>query len=283
MTSEEIEHLLVEYMNGEISGPNKELLENLFRDDERIRLEANEFISVWQSLDNIPFSKHSEELMDTTFYDMLKKEEGQLKKTGAIHFLSKNKWMSIAACLILGLFIFFLGRFTSQKNTAALSYDAGKAAPDADNAINKFVQGSKPSNSSFKNSYARLNSDNIDKRLSSVYASERIVAIWAMVNSAQLNHAELVRLEMILKEDPNPAVRLTVVEAISPFIKKEDVQNVLIDGLENQTDELIQTTIADVLINGHVKKAVPYLVNFSNHKGINEDARSKIELRIESL
>jgi hypothetical protein len=283
MTSEEIEHLLVEYMNGEISGPNKELLENLFRDDERIRLEANEFISVWQSLDNIPFSKHSEELMDTTFYDMLKKEEGQLKKTGAIHFLSKNKWMSIAACLILGLFIFFLGRFTSQKNTAALSYDAGKAAPDADNAINKFVQGSKPSNSSFKNSYARLNSDNIDKRLSSVYASERIVAIWAMVNSAQLNHAELVRLEMILKEDPNPAVRLTVVEAISPFIKKEDVQNVLIDGLENQTDELIQTTIADVLINGHVKKAVPYLVNFSNHKGINEDARNKIELRIESL
>ena len=61
-----------------------------------------------------------------------------------------------------------------------------------------------------------------------------------------LNAADLKMLEMALSEDPNPNVRLMVVNSLRPLLSRQNVQQVLINSLDRQGDVMVQTSIVTI-------------------------------------
>src|ERR687886_257416 len=71
MKRQEIEQLLADYANGQISPEDRQRLESLFEADAAFKQEADEMAAVWASLKAVEEFEQPSVAMDVQFYAML--------------------------------------------------------------------------------------------------------------------------------------------------------------------------------------------------------------------
>ncbi len=126
-------------------------------------------------------------------------------------------------------------------------------------------------------------SSELTQQLRSVYASERIGAIMKITAKNNLNGADLKMLALALSEDPNTNVRLAIINALRPMAARQDIQAVFIKALSGQNDELIKSSLVDLLIDTKSKQAIPQMIAMLGDKNTNADIQNKIKAGIESF
>lgn len=288
MKREEIEQLLAEYTNGEISAVNKQRLEELFKHNATLKAEADEMAVVWQSFKDIADGEQPGAEMDKQFYAMLQNVKAGEPKGARIIQISTahiKTAAAIAACLAM----FVIGRYTVTP-VAIVKYktvvvkqpviNAPEIKPEPVPAVghhtNKTVKPEKEIGTDDNNS-------ELARQLRSVFASERIDAVVKLSAQKELNQSDLKLLELALQEDPNPNVRLMVINSFRPLMNRQNVQQVLISGLNHQDDLLVQSSLVDLLVSAKSKQAIPQMVTLLDNKNTDVMVQNKIKSGIESF
>jgi HEAT repeat protein len=104
-----------------------------------------------------------------------------------------------------------------------------------------------------------------------------------IAGKSNLNTADLKMLEMALSEDPNPNVRLMVVNSLRPLLSRQNVQEVLINALDRQGDVMVQTSIVDMLVTAKSKQAIPQMITLLDNKNTDAMVQNKIKDGIETF
>lgn len=276
MKREEIEQLIAEYVHGKISAPNRLVLENLFANDPALKQEADEMLALWQMMDNTVVEENNDE----QFYDMLQ-DSKQNDNSAKIIKLNFNKaWLyasAVAACII----IFFAGRFTTAP-VEIIKYKTLIVKQQVPAPVQQQIVQTAPLPIIPKSPTKLKPKDEVEapsalaQQLRSVYASERIGAIMSLRGNKNINSADLKILEIALREDENPNVKLTIINVLQPLASQQNVQNVLIRALNTQDDAIAQSSLIDVLVNARSKQALPQMIALLDNKNTSAMVQDKI-------
>ena len=216
MKREEIEQLLAEYVNGEISPANRQLLEKLFGEDLELKKEADEMLAAWQSLNALEESIQPLDTMDDQFYAMLQRAKTDQRMADRVVSINKA-WLQTAAAIIICITAFGIGRFTAspasvfkyktvyvkQPVTAPIQKQAAIAAPIPAKPVTVAIRRAKPA----VNTAIDEDNSQLAQQLRSVYTSERIGAVMKITGKGQLTDADLQQLGIALRADPTSNVR----------------------------------------------------------------------------
>lgn len=281
MKREEIEQLLADYVKGELSETNKVMLEIMFTNDPALKQEANEMLALWQMMDNAVVEGNK----DDEFYHMLQTEKHGGRLTNVI---SLNKaWFyatAAAACII----VFFAGRFTIapveviKYKTRIVKQEVPAPVQEPVVQIATLAATPKPLVNTKSKAEVEMPSA-LAQQLRSVYVSERIDAIAKLSTKKTFSKGELKLLELALNEDPNPNVRLMVINSMRPLINVDGAQQVLIAGLNRQNNLLVQSLLVDVLVETKSKDAIPQMLALLDNKSTDIIVQNKIRGGIESF
>lgn len=271
MKREEIEQLLAEYVSGKVSAPNRLVLENLFANDPALKQEADDMAALWQMMDNTVVEENNDE----QFYDMLKAEQNT-KPTPIIKLIP---WWFYATAVAACIVVFFAGRFTTAP-TEIIKYKTlivkqQVPAPVQQQVVQLPATPKLPVNTKPKAVVEEAPSA-LAQQLRSVYASERIGAIMSLRGNKNINAADLKILEIALREDENPNVKLTIINVLQPLVSQQNVQNVLIRALNTQDDAIAQSSLIDVLVNARSKQALPQMIALLDNKNTSAMVQDKI-------
>ncbi len=277
MKREEIEQLLAEYVNGKISAENKQLLENLFAKDAALKQEAADMLALWQMMDNT----FADENKDDEFYDMLAISK-QKQHPAKVIYLQSRAWLyatAVAACIA----VFFAGRFTASPietikyKTLIVKQQVQVPAPiqQPNTEIAAAAVDQNPA-ITVKPKVDIETPSALAQQLRSVYASERIAAVMSLSGNKNINPADLKILEIALREDANPNVKLTIINVLQPLAKQQNVQNVLIRALNTQEDATTQSSLIDVLANTGSKQALPQMIALLDNKNTSAMVQDRI-------
>ncbi len=286
MKREEIEQLLADYASGEISAADKQYLEELFKQDAKLKEEADELTAVWQSLNDIEEGERPGTGMDEQFYAMLQNAKADQQPAGPIIQLNVS-WLKTAAAIAACIAMFVIGSFT----VAPIEIVKYKTVLVKQRVINE-PQTTQPrflpvAEHTIKNKaqVKGVGKDNspLAQQLRSVYASERIDAVMKIAGRANLSTVDLKMLELALSEDPNPNVRLMVVNSLHRALDKPNVQQVLINALDRQGDVMVQTSIIDMLVGAKSKRAIPQMIALLDNKNTDAIVQNKIKDGIETF
>lgn len=293
MKRDEIEQLLAEYVNGEISPESRRQLEKLFGEDAELKREADEMLATWHSLTGLEENTQPGTDMDDQFYAMLQRAKTDQRMVTRVISINKT-WLQAAAAIIICITAFGIGRFTASpqplfkyktvyvKQPAAVQqFAAAPAAKPTIVVVRQVVkQPQAPADVE--------NNSELAQQLRSVYTSERIGAIMKIAGKGDLTDADLQSLGKALREDPNSNVRLTVLDALRPLASHQNAQAVLISAMGKQEDPLIQTSIVDMLVDAKSKQAIPQMIALldkldDDKKNPNLTMQNKIKAGIESF
>ena len=286
MKREEIEQLLADYASGEISAADKQYLEELFKQDAKLKEEADELTAVWQSLNDIEEGERPGTGMDEQFYAMLQNAKADQQPAGPIIQLNVS-WLKTAAAIAACIAMFVIGSFT----VAPIEIVKYKTVLVKQRVINE-PQTTQPrflpvAEHTIKNKaqVKGVGKDNspLAQQLRSVYASERIEAVGKLSSQKNLNDSDLKLLRLALQEDPNTNVRLMVINSLRPLVNMPNVQQVLISGLNHQDDLLVQSSLVDLLVEAKSKLAIPQMLSLLDNKNTDVMVQNKIKGGIESF
>lgn len=290
MKREEIEQLLADYAGGEISAVDMERLEACFKNDPALKKEADELLVVWQALGNQAESQPMSNAPDEAFYHLLTTEKAAAQPKGRVIQIH-TAWLKTVAAVAACALAFVIGRYTVNNVSPIIQYKtvyvkvptqvkqpASQAVP-----VTTPVLAMQPAHQQNKTRLVEVVSPALTQQLRSVYASERMAAVTKLADSTKINTANLDMLALALREDPNPNVRLTIINALRPISARPTVQKVLIAALSNQDDSMIQSSIVDLLINAKSKLAIPQMIALLDDKKTDVMVQNKIKGGIESF
>ena len=121
MKREEIEQLLAEYVNGEITPPNRQQLEELFGEFPELKKEADEMLAAWQSLSRLEENVQPGTAMDDQFYAMLQRAKTDQRMNSNVITINKT-WLQVAAAILVCITAFGIGRFTAPPSAPVFKY-----------------------------------------------------------------------------------------------------------------------------------------------------------------
>ena len=290
MKREEIEQLLAGYVSGEISAQHRQQLEELFGQDAALKKEADEMLSAWRLIDRMGESEQPGNDMDDQFYAMLQRAQTDQRMNGRVVTINKT-WLQVAAAILICITAFGMGRFTAPPSTPVFKYKTVYTKQPV------VVQSSTPVAAPAKRHDIVLATDKppvrekaeatedveLIQQLRSIYASERIDAVTKIGAKHELSDNDLKNLELALKEDPSPNVRLMILDALRPIIAKQNVQAVLINALDNQDDGMIRSSMVEMLISVRSQQAIPQMIALLNDKSTDPVTQNKIKVNIQSF
>jgi hypothetical protein len=285
MGNEEIEELVMDFIEGDRSDSKRKLLEDLFARDSRLKEETMQDLKLWKLFnrveDDTPFNSET----DIQFYALLQRAKvDQLAYTHTFLYCNRH-WVNVAAVIIFCLIAFSVGRFTKPQVSINRYQTVFVKVPLKQNQLVSTSIGLSVRRSHKTPERYKVNFDYIilNKEMQSLYASKRIMAIVKITERGNLNDADLKILGSALKGDPNPNVRLTILNALRPLSSHVNVQAILLDALNKQDDETIQTEIIDMLINAKSKQAIPRFIAMLDDKKTNMVVQSEIKTGIENF
>jgi len=291
MKREEIEQLLADYASGEISAMDMQRLEVCFANDPTLKKEAGELLTIWQALGIEAENQSVDQAPDQAFYALIATEKATLQPKGRVIQISAV-WLKSAAAIAACALAFVIGRFTAPFDTAPLVQyktvyvkqpvqvqpQIATSAPTVSPSVAKA-----PLQGQTKTSVTEVVNPLLVQQIRSVFASERMAAVSKLADSTQINTANLNMLAIALREDPNPSVRLSIVNALRPISARPKIQQVLIAAMNRQDNCMIQSQIVDLLINARSKQAIPQMMALLDDKHTDSMVQNKIKGGIESF
>jgi len=221
MEKKKLESLLIEYIDGGLTSPERVEVENLLSENEEIRQlyeELREVIDVMQKTEPLELHPGHEKI----FENNLKKEiEAQSPKTV---FFSPVIYRVAAAVALMMLGL--TGGYWLNKN---VQNERELAALKKEMAETKQTM------------MAMLNN--------SQSASQRMQGVNVALNIASPDDDVVVALEKAMKSDPNTNVRLVALEALSKFSAEPSIRKILIESLSDQDDPMVQIALIQLMVS----------------------------------
>ncbi|MCC3151628.1 HEAT repeat domain-containing protein [Hymenobacter sp. BT770] len=114
-------------------------------------------------------------------------------------------------------------------------------------------------------------------------ATERLRAVSYTKQLDDPNARVVNALLSTLNNDPNVNVRLATLEALAPLAQDPTVRLGLVHALANQDSPLVQTALADVMVQLQERRSVKPLRELLKQENLDQTVKSKIEQTIQTL
>ncbi|GAA4033205.1 hypothetical protein GCM10022409_16910 [Hymenobacter glaciei] len=114
-------------------------------------------------------------------------------------------------------------------------------------------------------------------------ATQRLRAVGQSKEIAKANEEVVTALLSTLNNDSNVNVRLATLEALAQLGQDPVVRQGLVRSLTLQDSPLVQSALADVMVQLQVRRSVQPLRQLLRQTGLNETVKTKIESSIQTL
>lgn len=114
-------------------------------------------------------------------------------------------------------------------------------------------------------------------------ATQRLKAVSKSKEIAKANEEVVTALLSTLNSDPNVNVRLATLEALAQLGRDPVVRQGLVRSLTLQDSPLVQSALADVMVQLQVRRSVQPLRQLLRQTDLNEAVKTKIETSIQTL
>jgi len=239
MEEEEMKELMIEHLEGNLTGELKEFVAKHIEKDEKWKLEYTKLKELVEIIDN------SSELvppdsLKLDFEKMLSVEisnkgqvDPEVKETKTIYWNSHKMWLQIAASVTILLGGYIIGtNLTSNSNQKELM-----ALRSEMEVTRKLVLSS-------------LQNQSASSRISAVNASYKIKTIDNSIINALIK---------TMNTDENANVRLAAIEALTVMVAEEKVLEALIASLSTQDKPVVQIALINLMVDLKEKRAIQSL------------------------
>ena len=232
-----MKELMIDYLEGNLSGELKSFVANHIEKDERWVKEFNELKEVMDAMENTT-DLEPDSSLKTDFEAMLRIEmseeklnqsiEKEVEVTKTIYWNSPKMWMQIAASVtILAVGVILGINFTNDRaELVALQKEM--------DATKQLVISSLQNQSAS----SRLNAVNVSYQMNSM-DDEIVEALISTMNT-----------------DDNANVRLAALEALTQFVDEEKVRKALIASLSTQDKPVVQIALINLMIQLKESRAI---------------------------
>lgn len=229
MEKEELESLLIDYIDGNLNETDKVEVERILAIDDEARKRHDQLKFLLGTMDMSGPSEPSENLR-RKFQDMLNAQSREQNRPRTILFPA---WMAkVAAVLLLLIVGGGIGYWISEqhkRNEAMLA---------------------------LKRELEQMKQTVMTKLEDDQSPSQRILGVKA-VNRAEMADDEIVNaLIHVMNTDPNSNVRLSAINALAKFYDEKTVRRALITSLLKQTDPVVQIALIQLMIQMKEKDAL---------------------------
>lgn len=239
MEDSEMKELMIDYLEGNLTGELKEFVAKHIEKNDKWKNEYANLKEVVEIIDN------SKELnppasLKSNFEKMLSveisnegKDEIDVKETKTIYLNSPRMWMQIAASVTILLVGYVIGTNSgSNSNQQELM------------ALRNEVE---------------ITRNLVLSSLQNQSASSRINAVNASYKMTTIDDAIIDALIHTMNHDENVNVRLAAIDALSEFNSEDKVRSALIASLTTQDNPVVQITLINLMIDLNEERAIQHL------------------------
>lgn len=259
MDREQLEELLIDYIEGQLSEERKAFVESKIKEDAAIKSMYHEYRVLHQMMKDSP-EEVPEERLSHNFQQMLAREKQlKAKKIIPIKNLTKTIWFKVAASVALIAIGFLIGRFWIEDRSRNREIVALQQDLEETKAMLKQV---------------------VEGNLS---ATQRLAHVQV---SYQLENADKEILDVLIRTmntDNNVNVRIAAIRALSGFTEEQEVRRAFIQSLETQEDPFIQTMLINILVKIREKGAVKQFEKLIENATVDPTVQDEAQLGIFQL
>jgi HEAT repeat protein len=114
-------------------------------------------------------------------------------------------------------------------------------------------------------------------------ATQRLRGVSYTKNIGEVNQQVVNALLSTLNNDPNVNVRLATLDALAVLGQDPTVRQGLVHSLTKQDSPLVQSALADVMVQLQVRRSVKPMKQMLQQENLNEAVKTKIESSIQTL
>jgi hypothetical protein len=260
---------LVDWLSNQLPEAEREGIDAHLAQCPACRQELAALQQVWQTMGLLPAPAPSEQLRPR-FYAMLAGFQAEAQREpAAIRFMSWLRQQLAAGpalrlaytLLVLGVGL-ALGYGLSYRSQRAQQAGPASLAADSESSQQQQVV------------LALLENPSATQRLRGVSSTRAI---------GQVNQEVLGALLSTLNNDPNVNVRLATLDALAVLGEDPVVRQGLVHSLTMQESPLVQSALADVMVQLQVRRSVKPLRQLLRQANLNEAVKTKIENSIQTL
>lgn len=239
--------LLVQYLEGNLSSQEEQVLQSRLEKEPTLRAEwmvLQEIYTDFERVERVEVPAH----VDQTFYQFLEKQEGLAAVPAIRSMLPHWKWVSVAASVaIISALVFSLYlNWTQQQEMADLRAEMEQTQ--------KML---------------------ILSMLENPSASDRMQAVGVSLQQASKDDEILQALQQVLDYDPNVNVRLKAASSLAEFVDEPEVIKILLASLEQQSHPQVQIRLIEILTAARKKEALGIFQDMLQQEDIMEIVRNK--------
>jgi hypothetical protein len=272
MNCEDAKAQLVDYLNHELPEAERPIVAAHLEQCAECRQELQALQKMWYNLGTPPTPDPSESVRPA-FYAMLSayKEEMQVEAT--------SPWARIQQ---------WLQALVTWRPALQLAY--GLALVSIGVAVGVWLNTQKPTQSADGQQLAALTKQVADMRqimllslIDNSSATDRLRAVSYTKELTSANPKVVEALLSTLNHDENVNVRLATLEALAQLAHEPSVRMGLVQSLTQQESPLVQSALADVMVQLQEKRSVQPLRRLLAQPDLNQAVKSKIKESIQSL
>jgi hypothetical protein len=256
--NEEIQELIAEYLNNEISEENLAKLEQL-ADEQKIPLE--ELVKMYQDIDELEIPETSQR-MDENFYAMLKREKQLIEN-------KSNRWSRLLVQIVgvitvpqvprlaYGFILLLIGLVVGNMLMPNRGYERQISAMSSE--------------------VSEMRELMVLTMIKGDQATDRIKAVNYVEDMKEVDTKVIDALFKTLNNDENVNVRLVSLETLTKFTNLAVVREGLIKSFDQQESPIIILELAEILIQLQDKKSIEELENLLKKEDLDPTLRNTIE------
>lgn len=263
MTSEELRHLIPEYLSGRLSATEKASFEAQLSANAELQVEVEELRATWQGLGLISDAQPSA-AMRARFYQRL----SDIQSGRSIPLRGGFAWWKPGLSGLMRQITIVLALF-------CLGMYVGRVSAGGHASSNETAQ--------LQNQVQSLRETVALSLLDRQSATSRLEGVsWG----SQVEHPNgdlLSALIATLQRDPNTNVRLAALDALEKFSSEPTVRQAMVNALSTQDSPLVQIALIDALVHMRDKTAAGEFRKLSTETDANAAVRQRAQWALESL
>lgn len=265
MKCEELELIMIDYLDNTLDRAQCEEVELHISSCERCMDEIREFKTIFQSMSATEMEK-PEDILKINFYYMLQSEINKMKSGSTLtaRKASTRRWTSVTLKVAAGIGLIisgaFIGNIIHQKMTirdSSIQLDDSQGEDRNKMLMNTLLNEESP--------------------------GRRIKAINYVEDNPSPDQKVLNALINVLNKDNNVNVRLAAAYTLSKFLDSPVVRDSIVESLGKQTEPVVQVVLMNILTEKMEVKAIEPMKKIISNKNTMEQVKYAAEKSIKVL
>ncbi len=245
---------LIDYLNGELNEAERAEVEQKLSTDPEFARECEETKALWDSLNLITIPQMDKSRFKHALEGYKQAEKPRFSWSG---LWNKQPKMRLAYTFLL-ILIGLAGGWLLNENQ--------------NNEIAKVEE-----------EVTSLKQEMVLTLIENPSATERIRAVNMSTEIPDANDKVIDALLSTLNNDPNDNVRLMTLEALIGFADHPKVREGLVKSIVSQESPILQSAMADVMLNLQEKSSVKPLKSILKQEGLDSTVKDKVEKTIQQI